>query len=130
MVKFDFEDLLVYQKALEYIDFVYNLTEKFPKYEQYGLTSQFRRASQSIAQNIAEEYGETKPLFVRYSRISKGSIRECVVCTTIAFRRKYITVDENMESRERASEISKISKMLAGLVSYVKSKIVAESKYN
>ena len=116
----------VYQKALDYIDFVYNLTDKFPKHEQYGLTSQFRRASQSIAQNIAEGYGETKPLFIRYSRISKGSIRECVVCTTIAFRRKYIIIDRNIESRERLAEISK---MLAGLVSYVKSKI-AESKNN
>ncbi|NTW33976.1 MAG: four helix bundle protein [Bacteroidetes bacterium] len=125
-IKFDFEDLKVYQKTLDYIDFVYNLTDKFSKHEQYGLISQFQRASQSIALNIGEGYGETKPLFIRYARISKGSIRECVVCTTIALRRKYITIDENIESRKRLAEISK---MLAGLVSFVKLKI-AESKNN
>ncbi len=125
MVKFDFEDLQVYQKALDYIDYVYKLTDKFPQHELFGLTSQFRRASQSIAQNIAEGYGETKPLFIRYSKISKGSIRECVVCTTISFRRNYISPEENTISRERLAEISK---MLSGLVSYVKAKIIEERR--
>ena len=125
MVRFDFEDLLVYKKALDYIDFVYGLTDKFPKHELFGSISQFRRASQSIALNIAEGYGETKPLFIRYARISKGSLRECVVCSTIAFRRKYISNDENNESRVRLEEISK---MLAGLVSYVKLKIIESNK--
>ena len=47
-VKFNFEDLKVYQKALDFIDFTYQLTSGFPSNEKYGLTSQFNRAAVSI----------------------------------------------------------------------------------
>ena len=87
---FDFESLELYKKSLNYIDLVYEIIYKFPKEEQYGLTSQFRNAANSIALNIGEGYGESIPLALRYLRISRGSIRECLVCSTIAFRRKYI----------------------------------------
>lgn len=55
---FDFESLELYKKSLDYIDFVYDVTNKFPKDELYGLTSQFRRAANSISLNVAEGYGE------------------------------------------------------------------------
>lgn len=80
MVEFDFEDLQLYQKSLIFIDFAYELTSKFPKDEMFGLTSQFRRAANSIALNIGEGFGESIALGLRYLRISRGSIRECVVC--------------------------------------------------
>jgi four helix bundle protein len=118
-IKFDFEDLKVYQKALDFVDSVYKITKKFPKEELYILTSQFIRASNSIAQNIAEGYGETRPLFLRYAKIAKGSLRECVVCVTIAFRQKYISDKEKNELRYSLAEVSK---MLSGLMNYVKSK--------
>ena len=118
-VKFDFEDLKVYQKALEFVDSIYKITKKFPKEELYSLTSQFIRASNSIALNIGEGYGETIPLFLRYAKIVKGSLRECVVCTTIAFHQSYILEAENNELRFKLAEISK---MLSGLINYVKSK--------
>ncbi|RYF85499.1 MAG: four helix bundle protein, partial [Chitinophagaceae bacterium] len=51
-----FEDLIVWQKAHAFVLHVYKVTEDFPKYEIYGLTSQFRRAAVSIAANIAEGY--------------------------------------------------------------------------
>jgi len=118
-IKFDFEDLKVYQKALDFVDSVYKITKKFPKEELYILTSQFIRASNSIAQNIAEGYGETRPLFLRYAKIAKGSLRECVVCVAIAFRQKYISDKEKNELRYSLAEVSK---MLSGLMNYVKSK--------
>ena len=49
-----FEDLLVWQKAHLFVLAVYRLSGAFPKYEIYGLSSQFRRAAVSIAANIAE----------------------------------------------------------------------------
>ena len=52
---FNFEKLIVYQKALDYIDFSYDLTESLPSHERFNLISQFRRASSSIALNIAED---------------------------------------------------------------------------
>ncbi len=51
--KFKFEDLKVYQKSLDFVDDVYSIVKKFTKEEMYGLTSQYRRASVSIALNIA-----------------------------------------------------------------------------
>lgn len=58
-IKFKFEDLQVYQKALDFVDIAYNITKKFPEIERYGLTSQFIRAAVSIALNIAEGSGDT-----------------------------------------------------------------------
>jgi four helix bundle protein len=46
--RFDFENLKVYQKALDYIDFVYEITRGFPKEEVFSLTNQLKRASISI----------------------------------------------------------------------------------
>ena len=74
MSGFDFENLNLYQKALLFIELVYAQTKKFPKDEMYGLTSQYRRAANSVALNIGEGYGETIPLCIRYFRIAKGSI--------------------------------------------------------
>lgn len=51
-----FENLIVWQKAHRFVLASYALTKCFPKDETYGLMSQFRRASVSIAANIAEEY--------------------------------------------------------------------------
>lgn len=88
-VKFNFEDLRVYQKSLDFIDEVYEITKHFPSEERYSLTSQYRRAAQSIALNIAEGAGDTDPQFNRFLNISQGSIKECVVCSTIAARQNF-----------------------------------------
>ena len=53
-----YKDLIVWQKAVDLTEAVYNLTSDFPVSEQYGLTSQMRRAAVSIASNIAE--GKTR----------------------------------------------------------------------
>lgn len=106
---FDFESLELYKKSLDYIDLVYKLISQFPKEEQYGLTSQFRNAANSIALNIGEGYGESIPLALRYLRISRGSIRECLVCSTLANRRNYIDKEHYFKSRNKLTELSKIS---------------------
>ncbi len=89
--KFDFEKLNVYQRALDYVDFVYRITKKFPKEEMFSLTDQFRRAATSICLNIAEGSGGTKPEFNQYLKISRRSVRECIAITEICFRQSYIT---------------------------------------
>ncbi|WP_047548372.1 four helix bundle protein [Psychroserpens sp. Hel_I_66] len=115
-IKFSFEDLNVYQKALDFIDNTYKTTENFPKKELFGLSSQFQRASVSIALNIAEGSGDTNAQFNRFLNISKGSIKECVVCSTIARRLKYISDEENKSIRQNLEELSK---MTSGLQSYL-----------
>ncbi len=116
---FDFESLDLYQKSLIYIDYVFELTNKFPKTEVFGLSSQFQRAAYSIALNLGEGYGETYGLFFKYMKTVTGTIRECVVCTTLAYRRKYISETEYYKSRNMLTELSKMS---AGLKKYVKKK--------
>lgn len=106
---FDFESLELYKRSLDYTDFVYDLIQLFPKEERYELTSQLNRASTSITLNIAEGYGETIPLALRYLRIVRGSIRECLSCSTIAFRRKYIDGVKYQESRKLLTELSKLT---------------------
>ena len=64
--RFDFENLKVYQKSLAYVDFVYELTKKFPKEEIFSLANQFRRASVSICLNIAEGSGGSKAEFNQF----------------------------------------------------------------
>ncbi|NJW53671.1 four helix bundle protein [Salinimicrobium oceani] len=118
-VKFNFEDLKVYQKALDFIDFTYSLTAKFPKEELYGLTSQFNRAAVSIALNTSEGSGDTDAQFHRFVQTAADSIRECVTCSTIASRRCFITAEENNKARLMLLELLK---MVSSLQRYLKSK--------
>ena len=115
--KFDFENLKVYQKALEYVDFVYKLTKSFPKSEFLSLTDQFKRASTSICLNIAEGSGGSKVEFHLFLKISKRSIRECLAMTEISYRQKFIGSEMKKESRSLCSELSK---MLTGLIKSLK----------
>ena len=67
-------DLLVWQRAIQLSTETYKLTADFPKEEIYGLTSQLRRASVSVASNIAEGYGRgTKGEYKQFLAIARGS---------------------------------------------------------
>jgi four helix bundle protein len=73
-----FKDLVVWQKAHQFVLAVYRLTQGFPKSELYGLHSQFRRAAVSIPANIAEGFrrrGDADK--VRFLNIAQGSLEEC-----------------------------------------------------
>lgn len=73
----NYEDLKVWEKAHILCLEVYEITEKFPKEEKFGLISQLRRASSSVAINIAEGCGyETSAEFCRFLKIASGSISE------------------------------------------------------
>ncbi|PTX44101.1 four helix bundle protein [Christiangramia gaetbulicola] len=118
-VKFNFEDLKVYQKALDFVDMAYDLTSRFPEKEKYGLSSQLTRSAVSIALNTAEGSGDSDSQFHRYLQIAEGSVRECVTCTTIAVRRVYITPEENLNARTILLELLK---MIRSLQHYLKNK--------
>ena len=111
--QFDFENLKVYQRALDYVDFVYKITKTFPKEEMFSLSDQFRRAATSICLNIAEGSGGSKTEFKHFLKISRKSARECVAITEIAFRQSYIRSEERKQSRLHCIELSK---MLSGLM--------------
>ena len=116
MEKFNFEKLEVYQKSLVFIDNVYKLTKEFPKAEVYGLSSQFRRDSTSIALNIAEGAGSSNPEFRRYLQIALNSVKECVVCSEIAKRQLYLEDELHHQFRKH---LSVLSKMITSLMNYL-----------
>ena len=73
-----FTDLIVWQKAHQFVLSIYSLTKNFPKEELFGLTSQFRRAAVSIHANIAEGYRKRGKLDkIRFLNIAEGSAEEC-----------------------------------------------------
>lgn len=97
--KFSFEDLKVYQKSIDFINLAYTITSGFPKEENYRLSSQFIRAANSIALNIAEGSGDTDPQFIRFLKIALGSMKEYVVCATIAKNQNFINEKEYQNMR-------------------------------
>lgn len=97
-----FEDLLVWQKAHSFVLEIYKISEDFPKTEVYGLTSQFQRASVSIAANIAEGFKKKgKNDKLRFYNISQGSIEECRYYLILAKDLKYF----DLENYNRVSEM-------------------------
>ena len=73
-----FQQLIVWQKAHQFVLQVYRYTKGFPKDELYGLTSQFKRAAISIAANISEGYKKKgKADKARIFNIAQGSLEEC-----------------------------------------------------
>ena len=88
---FKFEKLIVWQKALDLSDMVHQLTRTFPKEELYILTSQLKRAADSVSLNIAEgSSGHTNPEFSRFLLYALKSNMEVVGCIYLARRRNYI----------------------------------------
>lgn len=117
--KFNFEDLIVYQKSLEFVDSVYIVTKSFPKEERFALSTQFIRAAISVSLNIAEGSGDTNAQFNRYLQMALDSVRECVVCSSIAKRQNYISDEQNEDARKKLVELSK---MITSLQKYLKNK--------
>lgn len=115
---FKFEKLRVWQKAIELADDIDKLTKTFPKDEVYVLTSQMKRAADSISLNIAEgSTGQSNAEFVRFLRYALRSDIEVVNCLHLAIRRGYIsqeTFDKYyMNCEEILAMISALIKTLA-----------------
>lgn|SRR5690554_3182040 len=88
---FKFENLRVWQLAIDLTFAVNNLTKKFPKEEKYVLAQQMQRAADSVALNIAEgSTGQTDPEFKRFLGFSIRSAVEVVSCLYIGRRRNII----------------------------------------
>ena len=87
-----FKDLLVWQKSHQFVLLVYQVTNRFPSYERFGLTSQFQRAAVSIPANIAEGYKKMgKADKLRFINIAQGSLEECRYYIILSKDLGYIT---------------------------------------
>ncbi len=94
-ISFKFESLMIWQKSMDWAEDIIQVSSLFPKAEMYNLTSQIRRASDSIALNIAEgSILQSNPEFSKFLGYSIRSIAEVVTCLHKAKRRKYLTNEE------------------------------------
>ncbi len=72
-----YRELIAWQKAMDFVELVYQHTASFPKEERYGLTGQLRKAAVSVPSNIAEGQGRsTTADFLRFLSIARGSLYE------------------------------------------------------
>lgn len=102
-MEFKFEKLIIWQKAMEFGELIHNLSKKFPKDEMYNLTSQIRRAVDSIALNISEgSIGQSNAEYKKFVGYSIRSLAEVVTCLYKARRRAYITEEEFKSNYEYA----------------------------
>ena len=110
----NYADLIVWQKAMDFVEAVYRASAAFPSHEIYGLTSQLRRAAVSVPSNIAEGQGRHSRLeFRRFLRIAHGSLREAETQILIAERLKYLSSATKHELLAAAAEIGRLLNGLA-----------------
>lgn len=108
-----FEGLKVWQRSVEYTYTVHQLTRGFPNEERFILTSQIKRAADSIALNIAEgAIGQSKPEFSRFLSYSIRSTAEVITCLYIAKRRELIDEETFQVLYEEATVIIKMTQAL------------------
>lgn len=102
---YKFEQLEVWELALDYIDLIYGLVRELPKPEEYNLKSQIVRAATSVSLNIAEgSTGLSDAEQARFLSISIRSLIETVACLHIIHRRGYLADPEPLRAAYRASE--------------------------
>ena len=101
-----FQDLIVWQKAHQFVLAVYKMTSAFPKSEIYGIVSQLRRAAVSIPANIAEGFKKTgKADKARFMNISQGSLEESRYYLLLANDLGYCDCSQNLEQIEEVSKL-------------------------
>lgn len=86
--------LIAWQKSMELVEKLYELTNAFPREEIYGLTSQIRRAAVSVPSNIAEgAAGRSSVHFRNYPLVAIGSLNEIATQLEIAWRIGYLNAE-------------------------------------
>ncbi len=106
-------DLLVWQRAMDLVDLIYEVAERLPPSENYGLAAQITRAAVSVPANIAEgQARSTAKDFANFLAIAKGSLMETETLLMIAVRRSYVS---ETAAGVAFAQITEISKMLTSL---------------
>ena len=108
-----YSELIVWQKAMDLVTEIYQVTATFPNEERFGLSSQMRRAAASIPSNIAEGHGrKLTGAYLNHLSIAYGSLMELETQVQIADRLNFISPDTAANILVNTDEIGK---MLTGL---------------
>ena len=120
-----FEDLKVFQRALDLSVEIYEQTDNFPRREMYGLTAQLRGAAVSIVSNLGEGQGRlTLGEWRQFLSHARGSLFEVQAQLLVAKRLHYLNDEQASALRTRAAEVGRL---LAGLIRYVRQRELATS---
>lgn len=104
-----YRELIAWQRAMDFVAEVYRVTRGFPKEEQYGITSQLRRAAVSIPSNIAEGQGrQTTGEFRQFLGHARGSLLETETQILLSERLEYLDHQTSNCLLEQASEVGRI----------------------
>jgi four helix bundle protein len=123
----DFRELKVWEKAHELTLSVYKTTSTFPKDELYGLTSQLRRASMSIATNIAEGCGRGSDAdFAHFLQIAMGSACEAEYQLVLSRDLGYLRPDLYSNLQESLEEVKRMISSLLKTLRAGSKKLTAE----
>ena len=110
----------VWTGAVDLAQLVYQTTDRFPVKEQFGLTSQIRRATVSIPSNIAEGAArQTKKEFIQFLHVSKGALSELDTQLELARRLEYLG---QVECEALNELLERVDRMLSGLIRHLKAK--------
>jgi four helix bundle protein len=108
-----YSELLVWQKAMDLVAVIYEISRTFPDSEKFGLASQVRRAAVSVPANVAEGHGrKSTGAYIQHISIANGSLMEVETLIQIACRLGY--VDEK-KLNQILAQTDEIGKMLSGL---------------
>lgn len=109
-----FEDLIIWQQAIELVAETYKKTQLFPRKEIFGLTSQMRRSAVSVPSNIAEGQGRlTKGEFRQFLGHARGSLYELQTQVKIAAKLEYL---DGQGTEKLIEKINKVGQLLNGLL--------------
>jgi four helix bundle protein len=119
-------NLDVWRRSIDFVVLIYQLSDRFPKDERFGLTSQLRRASVSIAANIAEGAGrKSKKEFLNFLSMAHCSASEVETELIISNRLEYLTDGEFDLTNQKLGDIGR---MITGLSKHLKNKRDDESR--
>ena len=120
-MRFNFEELDVWNIALDFAEKIYALSKNFPKDEMYGITLQLRRASLSISLNIAEGKGRySNKEFKQFLFVARGSLYETVTLMKMCLRLSYLS---NKEYQDLIADCERMQSKIGGLLSYLRSRV-------
>jgi four helix bundle protein len=108
-----YRDLEAWQESMVLAVDCYRVTDSFPKSEQFGLTNQIRRASVSIASNIAEGHSRSRPAYLNHLQIAAGSQAEVETQVELALRLGYIPADV---AARLSQQVAVVGKLIHGLM--------------
>ena len=104
-----YRDLDVWQRAMQLVKMVYQLTKKLPEDELYALSNQMRKAAISVPSNIAEGYERnSKTEYIQFLTIAKGSNSELRTQLMISVDIEYLAGEDVQEALDACEEVSKM----------------------